>query len=94
MFYDEFCNILRYIRAYYDMVFKNSICNRITELKNKKGISWEQLLYSAGLAKSVGTEIKHARVEPKLLTVCKIALALEMTPSELLDFEINMSEVD
>lgn len=75
------------------MAFKDSICNRITELKNKKGISWEQMLYSAGLAKSVGTEIKNARVEPKLLTVCKIAAALEMTPSELLDFDIDLSEI-
>lgn len=75
------------------MAFNESICKRIAELKYKKGISWEQLLYSAGLAKSVGTKIKRASTEPRLLTICKIAVALEMTPSELMDFDVDMSEI-
>ena len=74
------------------MQFKISICKRINELREIKGMSWEQLVYAAGYSKGMITDLKNAKVEPRLSTVCRIAAALNMKPSELLDFDIDLSE--
>ena len=76
------------------MNYKQYFSNRLKELKDKKGLSWEALIYSAGLTKGVITDLKNAKVDPKLSTICKLAAALEMTPSQLLDFDIDLSELD
>lgn len=71
-----------------------SLSNRINELRLKKNLSWEQLIYSASLTKGVITDIKNAKVDPKFSTICKIALALGVSPSELLNFDIDLSELE
>ena len=76
------------------MQFKISICKRINELREIKGMSWQQLVYAAGYSKGMITDLKNAKVEPRLSTVCRIAAALDMKPSELLDFNIDFSEFD
>lgn len=76
------------------MNYKELFSKRIEELKDKKGLSWESLIYSAGLSKGVITDLKNAKVDPKLSTICKIAIALDMTPSELLNFDIDLSDLD
>ena len=76
------------------MSYKKSFSKRIDELKNRKGLSWEGLIYAAGLSKGVITDIKNAKVDPRFSTICKISAALEMTPSQLLDFDIDLSELD
>lgn len=76
------------------MNYKESFSNRLKELKDKKGLSWEELIYSAGLSKGVITDIKNAKVDLKLSTILKLSLALGITPSELLDFDIDLTELE
>lgn len=76
------------------MNYKKSFSNRINELKNEKQLSWEALFYSAGLSKGAMTDIKNARVDPQFSTILKLASALGTTPSELLNFDIDLSELE
>ncbi len=76
------------------MSYKQSFTNRLKELKDRKNLSWESLIYSAGLTKGVITDLKNAKVDPRLSTICKLAAALEITPSQLLDFDIDLSDLD
>lgn len=71
-----------------------SLCKRIDILREKKRLSWESLIYSAGLSKGVITDLKNAKVDPKFSTICKIAIALDLTPSELLNFDIDLSDFE
>ncbi len=76
------------------MSIKTAISDRIKFLKDEKGLSWEKLAYSAGLAKSSMTWIKNGKYDVKISTLCKIALALDITVSELLNFEIDLNDID
>ena len=71
-----------------------SLSKRIDELRIARNLSWEQLIYSAGLTKGVITDLKNAKVDPKFSTICKIALALDITLSELFNFDIDFSDFE
>ena len=64
-------------------------CNRnvgrtIRKLRTQKGLTQELLSGFAGIARTHLTMIENGGKKPNLETIWKIALALEMTPSELI----------
>ncbi len=76
------------------MNYKESFCNRLKELKDQKGLSWEKLVYSAGLTKGVVTDLKNAKVDLKLSTILKLSSALEISPSELFNFDLDLGGLE
>ncbi len=56
----------------------------IRRLRIQKGMSQELLSGFAGIARSHLSMIENAKKSPSLETMCKIALALDMLPSELI----------
>lgn len=71
-----------------------SLRDRIEILKNERTLSWEKLAYTAGIAKTTLSYLKKGENDIKFSTICKIALALGITPSELLDFDIDLTELE
>ncbi len=57
-------------------------------------LSWEKLGYSAGLSKGAMTDLKNARTDTKLSTICKVALALGISVSELFDFDFSLDDLE
>lgn len=59
---------------------------RIKTLRKSKKYTLSELCYKNGLEPSTLSRIEQAIVEPKYLTLLKIASAFNMTVSELLDY--------
>lgn len=59
---------------------------RIKTLRKSKKYTLSELCYKNGLEPSTLSRIEQAIVEPKYLTLVKIASAFNMTVSELLDY--------
>lgn len=59
---------------------------RIKDLRKSKKYTLTELCYKNGLEPSTLSRIEQAIVEPKYLTLLKIASAFKMTVSELLNF--------
>lgn len=59
---------------------------RIKTLRKSKKYTLSELCYKNGLEPSTLSRIEQAIVEPKYLTLVKIAYAFNMTVSELLDY--------
>lgn len=60
--------------------------SRIKTLRKTKKLTLCELCYKNGLEPSTLSRIEQATVEPKYLTLLKIASAFNMTVSELLEF--------
>lgn len=60
--------------------------NRIKTLRKNKKLTLCELCYKNGLEPSTLSRIEQAIVEPKFLTLLKIADALGMTLAELIEF--------
>lgn len=60
--------------------------SRIKTLRKTKKLTLCELCYKNGLEPSTLSRIEQAIVEPKYLTLLKIASAFNMTVSELLEF--------
>lgn len=56
----------------------------IRKLRKQRGMSQELLSGLAGIARSHLSMIENAKKSPNMETMCKIALALDMLPSELI----------
>ena len=66
------------------MQFDNKkVGETIRSLRIKKGITQEVLSGLAGIARTPLTMIESGKKQPNFETIWKIALALEMNPSEL-----------
>lgn len=74
--------------------FNLSIITRIDGLRQAKGLSWTELAYASGISKGGMSEIKNGLVEAKFSTLCKISIGLNIAPCELLNFNIDLSELD
>lgn len=72
---------------------RHQIVERIKILKDQKGWSWEKLAYSAGISKSGMCQIKNEQNSPTLITLLKICVALNITPAEFFNFEINTNDL-
>lgn len=72
---------------------RHQITERIRELKDQKGWSWEKLAYSAGISKSGMCQIKNEENTPNTITLIKICVAFGITPAEFFNFEMDMSDL-
>ena len=72
---------------------RHQIVERIKILKDQNGWSWEKLAYSAGISKSGMCQIKNEQNSPTLITLLKICVALDITPAEFFNFEINTNDL-
>lgn len=69
---------------------KSVICSRIKYLREKSGLNMEQLAYQSGISKGGLSEIERCLKEPKIGTILKICVCLNITIKEFFDFkEIN-----
>jgi len=76
------------------MQFNNQIIGSvIKELRNKKGMTQELLSGFAGIARSHLSMIESGTKQPNFETIWKIAVALDMKPSELVQIIEQYSKV-
>jgi len=74
--------------------FNRSIAKRIDKFRLQRGLSWEKLAYSAGIAKSTMSEIKQSKFEIKLSNLYKITNVLNISVIDFLSEGIELSEFD
>ena len=60
------------------------------ELRLEKGLAQDRLAAKAGLSASYVGFIERGDRNPTLETICKLAVALEVAPKELLDFPMRL----
>ncbi|BAB67183.1 helix-turn-helix domain-containing protein [Sulfurisphaera tokodaii] len=68
------------------------IGKRITEIREKKGISVTQLAKMAGISKSTLWEIENGKISPNISTLWSIANALGVTFGELITYDIVVKD--
>lgn len=66
-----------------DFINLKKLGNKIITLRKAKKLSLSQICYKNGLEPSTLSRIEHALVDPKYLTLLKIAKALNVEISEL-----------
>ena len=78
------------------MTYAEAIKLRLQQLCNQRGITVNKLATLSGITQSTVEDIMSGRTRnPKLKTLHKIAVGLDMTISELLDFpEMNETAFD
>ena len=75
------------------MTYSDAIIKRLTELWIKRGITTNKLATLSGITQSTVENLMKGKTKnPKLKTLHKLAVGLDMTVSELLDFP-EMNEV-
>ena len=65
------------------------LAKRLKEIRAEKGISQEELAYSSELTLSQIARIETIKTNPTISTLFKIIRTLEITPSELFNFELS-----
>lgn len=78
------------------MTYSEAIIKRLSDLCSKKNITINRLATLSGITQStVDNLMKGKTKNPKLKTLHKLAIGLDMTVSELLDFpEMNETAFD
>ncbi len=78
------------------MTYSDAIRKRLIELIDTKGITVNKLATLSGITQSTVKDIIAGNTRnPKLKTLHKLAIGLDMTVSELLDFpEMNETNFD
>ena len=73
------------------MTYSDAIIKRLTELCNERNITINKLATLSGITQSTVENLMKGKTKnPKLKTLHKLAIGLNMTVSELLDFpEMN-----
>jgi len=66
--------------------FTIQLAGRVKALREKKGLSQEELAHRAGLYRTYVGHIENARYSPSAYVVYKIAKALGVKSSDLLSF--------
>jgi len=64
-----------------------NLAARITSLRKQRNLTIEKLAYGNGLSKGRLSELERARGNPTLATLSKIAEGLDISLSELLNFD-------
>ena len=64
-----------------------AIGDRLKVVRKKKGMTQEDVADKAGIAVSQVGRIERGKLNPSISTIFVIALALEIEPKELFDFE-------
>ena len=78
------------------MTYSDVIIKRLTELCNERNITTNKLATLSGITQSTVENLMKGKTKnPKLKTLHKLAIGLDMTLSELLDFpEMNENTFD
>lgn len=63
--------------------------DKLRKLRTQKGLSQQALARSAGVAQSTVSEIEAGKSSPKVKVLIKLATALEVPVSELLEEDSN-----
>ena len=71
-----------------------TIGNTIKNMRKSKGLSQEVLSGLAGIARTHLTMIENGTKQANFTTICKIAVALKMKPSELVQKFEEFAEKD
>jgi len=70
-------------------------CDKIKVLREKAGLSQQEVAKTVGVAKSTYSLYEAGKREPDVLKIKAIALALNTTPDDLLDIKNSpLSELD
>lgn len=67
------------------------LAKRLKEIRAEKGVSQEELAYRAEITLSQIARIETIKINPTVSTIFKIARALDITPSEIFNFELTQS---
>lgn len=67
--------------------FNEIICSRISQLRQEKGLTLEQLAYQSGISKGGLSEINRGMKEPRVYTIFKICTGLDITMQEFFAFD-------
>lgn len=59
---------------------------RLATLRREKGLSQEALALESGIARSYLGGVERGQRNIALLNICRLASALDLSPSELMDF--------
>lgn len=59
---------------------------RLAELRREKGLSQEALALESGIARSYLGGVERGQRNIALINICRLAQALGLPPSELMDF--------
>lgn len=78
------------------MTYSEAIIKRLTELCTERNITINKLATLSGITQSTVDNLMRGKTQnPKLKTLHKLAIGLDMTVSELLDFpEMNETPFD
>lgn len=78
------------------MTYSDVVIRRLKDLCTQKGITVNKLATLSGITQSTVENIMNGKTKnPKLKTLHKLAIGLDMTVSELLDFpEMNETAFD
>lgn len=57
------------------------------EIRSEKGLSCEQIAIRAGISKSYVNDIENNRRNPTLNVLCRLSLALDVSPCDLFSFK-------
>ena len=67
-------------------MIETKVGNRIKELRNKLGISQEELGFRSGVLRTYIASLEVGKRNVSIVTLEKIVIALEVTLSEFFDF--------
>ena len=65
------------------------LAKRLKEIRSEKGISQEELAYRSELTLSQIARIETVKTNPTISTLFKIIRSLEISPSDLFNFDLS-----
>jgi transcriptional regulator with XRE-family HTH domain len=65
------------------------LASRIKELRNRKGLSQEELSEKSGLSLRTIQRIENAETEPLGDSLKRLAMAFDVAPEEIIDWQIQ-----
>ncbi len=60
---------------------------RLREIRQSLGLSLTDVAKASGVSRSEVQGIDNGNIEPKIFTLCKIAIALKLTLEDLVDYQ-------
>jgi transcriptional regulator with XRE-family HTH domain len=70
------------------------VCERVREMRKKKGWTLQQLASLSGVSRSMLSQIERGEANPTLAVAYRIAQAFGMTLGELTDFPVTKPKID
>ena len=67
-----------------------AIGDRLKNVRKKKGMTQEDVAHKAGIAVSQVGRIERGKLNPRVSTIFVIALAMDIEPKDLFDFEESL----